>query len=124
MKLYLALLALLLAQTTPSRPTFEVATIKRNVEVSDQTFVRAQPGGRLSVGNNTMRNIIRNAWRVQQFQITGGPDWIDTDRWNIVAKATDNAPPEQMLVMLQNLLVDRFKLVLRRETRDTPIYAL
>jgi uncharacterized protein (TIGR03435 family) len=106
------------------RPTFEVASIKHNVEVSDRIFVRAEPGGRVSIGNNTLRNIIRNAWRLQEFQIVGGPDWINTERWNIVAKAPDNAPPDQMLVMLQNLLIDRFKLVIKRELRDTPIYAL
>lgn len=106
------------------RPTFEVASIKRNVEVSDRAFVRGEPGGRLSVGNNTLRNIIRNAWRLQDFQIVGGPDWVNTDRWDIVAKAPDNAPPDRSFVMLQNLLVDRFKLVIKREMRDSPIYAL
>ena len=106
------------------RPTFEVASIKRNVAVNDRAFVRGEPGGRISVGNNSLRNIIRNAWRVQDFQIVGGPDWLNTDRWNIIAKAAGNAPPEQMMVMLQNLLIDRFKLTVRRETREMPIYAL
>jgi len=106
------------------RPTFEVATIKRNVSVSDSAFVRTQPGGRLSVGNNSLRNIIRNAYRLQNFQIVGGPDWINTERWDIVAKADGNTKPEDLLVVLQNLLADRFKLVVHREMRDSPIYAL
>jgi uncharacterized protein (TIGR03435 family) len=106
------------------RPTFEVASIKRNIEVSDRAFVRNEQGGRISVGNNTLRNIVRNAWRLQNFQIVGGPDWINTERWDIVAKAADNPQPEQLLIMLQNLLIDRFKLVIKREMRDTPIYAL
>src|SRR5262245_12485822 len=98
-------------------PAFEVASIKRNVEVSDLAYVRNEGGGRVSVGNNSLRNIVRNAWRVQNFQIVGGPDWIETERWNIIAKAPENAPPDQLLVMLQNLLIDRFKLVVRREMR-------
>jgi uncharacterized protein (TIGR03435 family) len=106
------------------RPTFEVATIKRTVSTSDNSFVRVQPGGRLSVGNNSLWNIIRNAYRVQGFQIVGGPDWINSERWEIVAKAEGDPAPEQLLVMLQNLLADRFKLVVRREMRDSPIYAL
>jgi uncharacterized protein (TIGR03435 family) len=106
------------------RPTFEVASIKRNVEVSDRAFVRVEPGGRLSVGNNTLRNILRNAWRLQTFQIVGGPDWIETEHWDIVAKAADNPAPEELVVMLQNLLIDRFKLAVRREVRDMPVYAL
>jgi uncharacterized protein (TIGR03435 family) len=105
-------------------PAFEVASIKRNTGVSERAYVRNEGGGRVSVGNNTLRNIIRNAWRLQNFQIAGGPDWINTERWDIVAKAPENAPPDQLLVMLQNLLLDRFKLVVRREMRDTPIYAL
>ena len=54
----------------------------------------------------------------------GGPDWINTERWDIVAKGNGNAKPEELMVMLQNLLADRFKLVLHREMRDSPIYAL
>jgi uncharacterized protein (TIGR03435 family) len=111
-------------QPASPRPTFEVATIKRTVSVSDGSFVRVQPGGRLSVGNNSLWNIIRNAYRVQGFQIVGGPDWINSERWEIVAKAEGDPPPDQLMAMLQNLLADRFKLVIRREMRDSPIYAL
>src|SRR5262245_35368033 len=98
MKLYLAALALLLAQSTASRPRFEVASIKRNTSGSDGARVSAQTG-RLTVTNNPLRNIIRNAWGLQGFQIVGGPDWINTDRWDIVAKADGNPRGPEMLVM-------------------------
>jgi uncharacterized protein (TIGR03435 family) len=105
-------------------PAFEVASIKQNVSASDNASVRAQPGGRVSVTNNSLRNIIRNAYNVQNYQIIGGPDWINTVRWDINAKAPDDAPPQQMLLMLRTLLADRFTLVIRNETREMPIYAL
>ena len=105
-------------------PAFEVASIKENVSASDNASVRAQPGGRVTVSNNSLRNIIRNAYNVQNYQIIGGPDWINTVRWDITAKAPDDAPPQQLLLMLRTLLADRFKLVIRNETRDMPIYAL
>jgi uncharacterized protein (TIGR03435 family) len=105
-------------------PAFEVASIKENVSASDNASVRAQPGGRVSVTNNSLRNIIRNAYNVQNYQIIGGPDWINTVRWDINAKAPDDAPPQQMLLMLRTLLADRFTLVIRNETREMPIYAL
>ena len=116
----------LLAQTPApaARPAFEVASIKRNVSASDNASVRAQPGGRVTVTNNSLRNIIRNAYNLQNFQIIGGPDWINTERWDISAKAPDDAPPQQMLLMVRTLLADRFKLVVRNETRELPIFAL
>jgi uncharacterized protein (TIGR03435 family) len=123
MKLCLAALALVLAQAPPTRPTFEVATIKRNTSVSENARVSAQTG-RVTITNNPLRNIIRNAWGLQAFQIVGGPEWINTDRWDIVAKAEGNPRGPEMLAMLQNLLADRFKLVTHRETREMPIYAL
>jgi uncharacterized protein (TIGR03435 family) len=107
-----------------SRPVFEAASIRRNVSGSDQASVRAQPGGRMSVTNNSLRNIVRNAYNVQNFQIAGGPDWFDTDRWDIVAKAEGDATPPQLITMLRNLLADRFKLVLHTEMRETPVFAL
>jgi uncharacterized protein (TIGR03435 family) len=103
---------------------FEVASIKENVSVSDNASVRAQPGGRVTVSNNSLRNIIRNAYNVQNYQIIGGPDWINTVRWDITAKAPDDAPPQQLLQMLRTLLADRFRLVIHNEARDMPIYVL
>ena len=123
MKLYLAVLAVFLAQAPQPRPTFEVATIKRNTSGSDAARFSGQTG-RLAITNNPLRNIIRNAWGLQGFQIVGGPDWISTERWDIVAKAEGNPQGPVMLAMVQNLLADRFKLVTHRETREMPIYAL
>jgi len=105
------------------RPTFEVASIKRSNSTDDRASVRGN-AGRLTVTNNPLRNIIRNAWGLQGFQIIGGPEWIDTDRWDIVAKVEDGAERQNVMPMVQNLLADRFKLVTHRETRELPIYAL
>lgn len=106
------------------KPAFEVASIKRNVSGSDNASMRALPGGRITVTNNSLFNLIRNAHRLQRFQMTGGPDWIDRDKWDIVAKAEGDPSPQQMLPMVETLLTDRFKLVAHREMRDAPIYAL
>ena len=109
------------------RLTFEVASIKRNVSGDQNSSVRGQPGGRVIVTNNSLYNLIRNAHNAQRFEMVPGknfPDWIDADRWDINAKAPDDATQPQMMQMLQNLLADRFKLVVRREVREMPIYAL
>jgi uncharacterized protein (TIGR03435 family) len=107
-----------------TRPAFEVASIRLNKSGVEQASVRAQPGGRLTVSNNSLRNIIRNAYNVQNFQIVGGPDWINTDRWDIVAKATGDVAPPDLLIMVRSLLAERFKLVIHTEMRETPVYAL
>jgi bla regulator protein BlaR1 len=114
------------AQSPPTtRLTFEVASVKANKSAEIGGSFSGRPGGQLVVRNNTLRNVIRNAYQLQNFQMIGGPDWLDTDRFDITAKAsTENATVPEMLVMVQELLADRFKLVVHRETRELPIYAL
>jgi uncharacterized protein (TIGR03435 family) len=75
--------------------------------------------------NVPVRNLIVRAYNVQPYQIVGGPDWIGTDRFDIVAKAESaDTTPEQLNAMMRSLLVDRFKLVARRERRELPVYYL
>jgi uncharacterized protein (TIGR03435 family) len=110
-------------------PKFEVASIKRNASVwSDPTRhpmgVRMEPGGRLHAQNAPLMLLIQRAYRVQAFQVIGGPAWINTDGYDIEAKPEDNTDRKQMWLMLQTLLADRFKLALHGETRELPIYDL
>ena len=104
-------------------PTFEVASIKVNRSgEAGGSFGGRQ--GQIVVVNYTLRDIIRNAYGVQRYQLVGGPDWLSQDRFNITAKAPEGAPQGQVLTMMQTLLADRFKLRVHRETRDIPIFAL
>lgn len=61
---------------------------------------------------------MKTAYRVEDFQILGGPGWLDSDRFDIEAKAAGSPPQEQVRLMLQSLLADRFKLALHREIRS------
>jgi uncharacterized protein (TIGR03435 family) len=111
------------------RLTFEVASIKRNVSGDQGSQIRVQPGGQIVVTNNSLFNLIRNAYGTQRFEMVPGPQlppWIDSDRWDIIAKPPADAPQreEQMQLRLRSLLEDRFKLDARREVREMPIYAL
>ena len=111
-----------------ARLTFEVASIKRNVSGDSNASIRVQPGGQLIVSNNSLFNLIRNAYGTQRYEMVPGPQfpsWID-DKWDILAKAPADAPQvqEQMQLRLRSLLEDRFKLVARREMREMPIYEL
>jgi uncharacterized protein (TIGR03435 family) len=117
------------ATAATPRLTFEVASIKRNVSGDPGSQIRVQPGGQMTVTNNSLYNLIRNAYGTQRFEMIPGanlPSWIDSDRWDIIAKPPAGAPEvqEQMQLRLRSLLEDRFKLVARREMREMPIYEL
>jgi uncharacterized protein (TIGR03435 family) len=68
--------------------------------------------------------LIRNAYRVQDFQIIGGPSWMASDRWDIQAKAEENVSPNEVNEMMQTLLAERFQLKFHKETRELPVYEL
>jgi uncharacterized protein (TIGR03435 family) len=112
-------------------PSFEVASVKPNK--SGEGFIRfgMQPGGRFTAVNAPLRQLIVFAYTpLQPFQIEGGPGWINSDRFDVTAKAegvvTPIAPgsagPIQQ--MMQSLLAERFKLVAHRETKEQQIYTL
>jgi uncharacterized protein (TIGR03435 family) len=121
----LGIVAALALTASAQGPTFEVASVKANVSGEIGARFGVRPGGQLQVMNNSLRNIVRNAWGLQDFQIVGGPDWFDRDRFDITAKpAVEPRTREEFAQMVQALLADRFKLRVHFETRDIPIYAL
>jgi uncharacterized protein (TIGR03435 family) len=113
------------------KPQFEVATVRPNKSGETGASLGPRPGGRLIGTNQTVRNLIRNAFNVQPDQLIGGPDWMDADRFDIQAKAADTdvdekgmMPYPQYMLRLQSLLEDRFKMVTHWETRELSVYAL
>jgi len=121
-------------QAPPPAPAFEVASIKPNNSGDGRVMMQNQPG-RFVATNITLRLLIRNAYQVQDFQITGGPNWLGSDHFDIIAKVPDGTPapqgppapgsaPSPLQLMLRSLLAERFKLTLHNETKDSPIYAL
>lgn len=123
MKAWILVLAIeMTCQAQP--PAFEVASVKPN-----QPGVNARPGlqmqpSRLTATRMTLKGLILFAYGAHDFQISGGPGWLDSDRWDIVATTGGTANDEQQKKMLQTLLNDRFKLTIRREMKELPIYAL
>jgi uncharacterized protein (TIGR03435 family) len=93
---------------------------------------RFEPGGRFTATNITLRALIGNAYGAPlqpllNNQLVGGPDWIDSEHFDILAKAEGNIPsgPDSPLpLMIRALLAERFKLAVHNETRELPIYAL
>jgi uncharacterized protein (TIGR03435 family) len=105
--------------------TFETASVRPAPPMSRGPLdFRIQPGGRLTITNLTLRFIICEAFGVKGYQISGGPPWLNSDRFDVVAKADGDPSRSQMMSMLQNLLTDRFRLRMQMETRKTAVYAL
>jgi bla regulator protein BlaR1 len=106
-------------------PAFDVASIKPQ---SDGAFIhRFQflPGGRFRATNTWIKYVIQRAYDLKDYQVTGGPAWITSDRFEIDAKAGDAGVGEpQMRLMLQTLLAQRFQLKIRQETKEFPVYDL
>jgi uncharacterized protein (TIGR03435 family) len=122
--------AVALAVSAGAQPgSFEVASVKPS-NPNPTTPLGAAPFvlpalGRLTAQNVTLRMLVMAAYQKQPFEIVGGPDWQNGDKFDINAKAADASPTtDQMLGMLQTLLADRFKLKTHTETREVPIYAL
>ncbi|HEX3747338.1 MAG TPA: M56 family metallopeptidase [Bryobacteraceae bacterium] len=114
----------LLAQETP-RPSFQVASVKRNTVVNlRRKAISPKPGGQLAAENAPLLLLIQNAYHVQAYQVVGGPNWIQTDGYDIEAKPDRPATVQESLLMLQSLLADRFKLSLHRETKQLPVFAM
>ncbi|HUP40091.1 MAG TPA: TIGR03435 family protein, partial [Vicinamibacterales bacterium] len=113
------------------KPKFEVASVRQNTGDDGKVMIGIQPGGRFNAVNVPLWDLIRQAYAIQRTQLVGAPDWAESARYDIVAKAeTDiprmgpGAPIGPLNYMLQDLLEDRFKLRVHRETRELPVYAL
>jgi bla regulator protein blaR1 len=124
-------------QATPPAagpPSFEVASVKPNTSGDRAVRISMQPGGRIVAANVPLRELIRMAYGLQDFQIVGTPDWAESERFDINAKAEAGAPafggmvpggpPGPMQLMMQSLLAERFAMRTHPETREQPVYHL
>jgi uncharacterized protein (TIGR03435 family) len=110
------------AQETAS---FEVASIKFHPGPITMSGGGIH-GATLSDTALTLLNLTEDAYNLRRDQISGGPSWIDSDRYDVIAKAEGEGAlaGDKAMQMLQALLADRFQLKLHRETRETPVYEL
>jgi bla regulator protein blaR1 len=115
--------------TRDATPSFDVQTIKPGADAGSSTL--GMRAGELIVKNFTLGGLIQVAYHLHDFQISGGPDWMNSERFDIDAKPMGNMKPDQSqktvfpnLGKLQALLQERFKLKMHRETRQLPVYSL
>jgi uncharacterized protein (TIGR03435 family) len=112
-----------LAQTPGAPLRFDTASVKPSTAIEDGKDADSHTGS-LTMRNYTLRALISFAYGVQETQISGGPKWMDSDCYDITAKAAGPALRPERLLMLQSLLADRFHLAIHRESKPSPGYAL
>jgi uncharacterized protein (TIGR03435 family) len=114
------------------RPTFEVASVKPSAPVPPNGGVyfgppRGGPGtpapGQITWTYATLRGLLMTAYDVKEYQVSG-PAWLNTERYDIIAKVAEGATKEQVNVMWQNLLADRFGVMLHRESKEFQVEEL
>lgn len=108
-----------------SLPAFDLADVHASPH-SNTPFFRGGDlrGGQYIVRQGSMVDLIANAYGVPNDNVLSGPAWLDTYRFDIVAKAPRTTSPEDVKLMLRNLLADRFHLVVHNDTKPIPSYVL
>jgi uncharacterized protein (TIGR03435 family) len=112
--------------TTPTRLAFEVASIKLSQSAAGGHYeIKPLPGGSGYTAQNVPFKLMMSLmYKVPMRQILGGPDWINTDRFDIEARAEHPSSVDDLHVMFQNLLTDRFNLKFHKEIKKGPVYAM
>ena len=113
------------SQSAEAPPKFEAADVHVSAKIQNP-FVRTGPvrGGRYEIKYATMVDLVHLAYGVDADKILGGPSWLEMDRFDAIAKVPPETTPDAQKLMLQSLLADRFKLVVHKETKPLPTYAL
>jgi uncharacterized protein (TIGR03435 family) len=117
------------AQSPVPRPTFdafEVATIKPSARDSGGRYIRMQSAHRFFAKDYSLKALVGAAYNLTPQAISGGPAWIESDRYDIIAGTPGEVRPtlDEQMSMLRSLLADRFKLIFHRERKELSLYAL
>ena len=115
-----------IAWNQPAFTEFEVASIKPTPIGTQGRWIRMASTHEFMARNHALKTLIAAAWNLSPRAISGGPDWVDSGHYDIVAKAPGEIRPnlDQQMAMLRALLAARFHLTFHREPRQMQVYAL
>ena len=122
---FVALLSGAFGQSTPIKPAFQIADVHVSAPARNPNMqggvLRA---GRYELRQATMLDLIKTAYGVDPDAVVGGPSWLESDRFDVTAKAPPATSAETANLMLQELLTDRFKLVVHKDMKPMPGFVL
>ena len=118
-----------LAQSRPTFEAFEVATIKpfgQDGGLTQGRWIKMESADRFVAHNHAVRTLLAAAYDLPPQAISGGPSWVDSDRWEILAKTPGEVRPtlDEQMSMLRQLLSSRFNVSFHRERKDLAIFTL
>jgi uncharacterized protein (TIGR03435 family) len=123
MRVILAMILAMVASAQTPQPQFDVVSVKPGDPADNGSSARSTPVG-MEMRNATLSTIVRSAYHLNEYQLDGGPKWMNSAKFNIVAKYPANTPRDQISLMMQAMLAERFKLEFHRETKTVSEYAL
>lgn len=115
------------AQQVSTTPRFDAASVHRSASIANPQTYRSGGflrGSRYDLRKATMLDLIRLPYGFDPNTVVGGPDWLEIDRFDIAAKAPPSTPKQQIALMLQSLLTERFHLVFHQDSRPMPAFVL
>lgn len=112
------------AQTSDTPSRFETADVHVSPKSTTLWSWSSTTRGRYQNRNATLVDLIRAAYDFDSDKVLGGPNWLELDRFDVIAKLPPDTTPEFRKQMLQTLLAERFKLVVHKDTRPMPVWAL
>ena len=122
----LCLFPVVMMAAAADTPSFEVASVKQVVVTGERSAmgrpdsITPGPAG-VNMTNIRLKSVIQWAYHLQTIQVTG-PGWLDSERYDIIAKAAGPVPADQLRLMMQTLLKERFKMEAHKETKEMPAY--
>jgi uncharacterized protein (TIGR03435 family) len=111
----------LLAETPPA---FELATIE--ISRPEEHLSIQVRGNRFTTTDTSLIDLLAFSYGLHAHQITGGPSWMETEKYDVLAEPEGKDKPKsnQLKLMVQNLLADRFQLAVHRETKELSVYSI
>jgi uncharacterized protein (TIGR03435 family) len=121
--------AMVFAQDSPGVSTFQVADVHKSAPAKNPAIQGTMDGavlrgGRIEIRRTTVLDLIKTAYDLDPDLVFGGPDWLDWDRFDVIAKSPADTPAATVRLMIRALLADRFKLEVHRDTRPAPGFLL
>ncbi len=111
-------------QTPAALPAFDVADVHISAPGTGYFDGGLLAGGRYQLRGATMVDLIKTAWSIEAESVFGGPSWLDSDRFDVIAKASPTSSKADRALMLRSLLAERFKLVVHNDEKPLTVYAL